>query len=499
MGVFKIHPRGLSAVTCSMMEDASNNYQVLPSSIEMNYHQRLNLVYAETKDRGHVTGIKTGLVPVQFAVMVKGATQAATIANLRTLVQAVTHADGGYIEYRPIGLATNVMTTWYRYVQSKAPHVVRTEGLIDKVMAAYNQAGPVDAVMVEFEVQTYAWGTSNPYNLILIKSTTTVRNHYDSSNNNALIVLNSAIKGDVVFPVIYVTGANVGSVDDIDHFYVHKKDLPAGAGINHFDWYQAENGTGDAQWTDYSSGGASNGWYCRYVDNGGADPGVLYFQGAPGIDRDCFGKVATVMALSVGSGDHVRVKLAHDLGGYYLRNETQEQRIVWSYSGYRLFDFDHMSAPIIPIPERMGEGDNQDIDDWAQATGPVVVAAGEATGDLLNVDFLWCPKVDGRSYFAKFVTQIHAHSIDDVAMHKFILDTIEGRQYVESVSTTGIIGVWTRSGPPVEDLILYKGVDSQFRFLGQYGTDPTKGWQKNFRFQVTIRGIYGTIFPFEVA
>jgi hypothetical protein len=493
-GVFTIRPYDKGAFVCTMMQDASNTLQVIPTSIEMNYHQRVNMIYAESQMGGRVSGINTGLVPIKFTVMVKGGSQSDAISELRLLTQAIVHKDGGYLEYRPIGLATNVMTTWYKYVQSKIPRVVRSEGLIDKVMETYEQAGSsVDAVIVEVELQTFAWGTSDPYDLRDI-ATGTVNTHYDGASNDNTLYIAGAFKGDVVFPVVAIEGGNVGGgLGDVTELYLHRRDQSDGT-TYHYDWFQGEDFTFNTGWASQSDPTyASGGSVARYTDAG--SEAEMYYDSIANLERYALGRVAAVANIRTSASDSAYARIAYDAGAFGNRNVTQ--RLLLDHSAgnlYKVHDFDHVSAPMVPVPERMGEGTNPSVATFGANIGPVVLAEGVNTGDQLDVDWIWLPKIGGRNYFAKFLSDSNNATIDDAQTSSLIIDCIEGQTYGIN-SSNELVGTWTHHGPSLNEFLLHDGINCCLRLTGQ----SASGVELTFEFDIDFDGIYGTIYPFETA
>ena len=500
MGVFNIHSSGgLSTITCTMMEDDAVSYQVLPKSVDPNYDKRLEAIYAETGTGGSPAGLKTGLVEFKFTMFITGANQATVISNVAAVTRVLTHLDGGFIEYRPIGLGDSVLTTWYRFVQSGVPKMVKTEGLIDAVMERYHLGGlasddQADGVLLECGVETFAWGTSDPYNPRTIMGENDVDNCYDGTHDNTFTVPATSVKGDAILPIIRINGANLTSVNDIGSVILHKRQLPAGASADHLDWREAEDHLG---WNNTVSAAASGGNF-RYVQ--GDDSGETFDWDGDTPQLDMMGKVAPIVMMKCASADDnytMRLKSALSSNDS-IQQFTDKVYIEDFVTVWKAVSFSTVDLPPAAIPRWVDQPAQIAIEDFFGGIVEIIVEADDAS-DIIHVDFAWFPKVDGGNYLAEIKSPGGTAHITDLQTNYMLIDCTAGAAYILTYLDDRVYDMFIASGPPLTDLMIFAGYDSQFRLLGQSNGGSGREWEREWEFRVSIVGLFMTVYPFSVA
>ena len=111
--------------------------------------------------------------------------------------------------------------------------------------------------------------------------------------------------------------------------------------------------------------------------------------------------------------------------------------------------------------------------------------------------------VDGGNYLAKLVTTTESAMavIRDSKNTYLLIDATSGAAIVLATAIDRVQDLWTVYGPPLTDMMIFKGYDTQFRLLGM-GLTRTSGvytYQIEFEYEVTVSGIYATIYPFQEA
>ncbi len=500
MGVFIIHSRGgLSSIPCSQMENTAISYQVLPTSIDPSYDERMKVIYSETAAGGSPAGVKTGLVKFKFRMFITGVDQAAVISNIATVTRLLTNLKGGYIEYRPVGLGDSVMETWYRFVRSGVPKMVRKEGLIDTIMERYNynKEDQIDGTLIDCEVETFAWGTSDPYTPIAIKATEDVDNTYDDTHDNTFTVASSLVKGDAIIPIIKVTGNDIGGVLDIGILYIHKKQFPIGDG-DHLDWKEAEDSSGGG-WTDAADGSRSHGEYTHATGTILSTFGINWTSVTP--NEQLAGKVVPVICLwTSDSSDKFTMYLQARHTGGHTWKDSDKLRIEALGVTAQVYNFSALDLPPVVIPDWVGATSWPSFADYFGGYFSFF-CTGDAADDRINIDFFWFPVVDGGNYLAKLVTtteSIMAVIQDDKDTY-LLIDATSGAAIVLATANDRVQDMWTVYGPPLTDMMIFKGYDTQFRLLGTGLTGGVYTHQIEFEYEVTVSGIYATVYPFQEA
>jgi hypothetical protein len=508
MGVFNIHPKGLSSITCSLMETETVDYQVDPTKIDMNESARLEVIYAQGEMGGSVRKSRAGLVAIKFRMAVFGSTQATAMANARTVVQALTNPDGGYIEYRPVDLSASVMSTYYHYLQSKPPKLTKGGvALAAAIMARMGQRGRDQeyGIQIDCEVMTKAWATSDPETLIPITTVSNLDNHDDAADDNFVIIQDSDIKGDALLPVITVDP----DVVSINTLIVYSRAMRVGANTN-LDWIEGEDyfeASGSASTTVDAN--ASNGEYAH--DSGST---VFFRYYLPEFDSTYLGHVTPIISArtsSSGTTYSIIVRLRRYLmEGIIETILGSKSDAAWYISNAALWcllhGFGEIDMPGIPIPDYITDDTSPTIGEYikgqvsapAPVDGIIVELYATRTGGSgsLQVDWLCLAKAD--EFIVKGQSQQRTGYVDDDGYHLEFGALSDGFAVLYNDPTPDRLKcTWQKYGMPMRGFILLKGFDHRLRFITAYYYDDPPETRPISTFDVTIKGIYGTVFPFE--
>lgn len=502
MGIFNIHPDGMSTVTCSMSENDTCNYQVSPTSLKFNEGKREEMIYAEAKRGGSVRGTKAGLVPINFRMIVIGSTQANAIANARTVREALSNPRGGYIEYRPIGL-DSAMSTYYHYLPSKPPEPDSYAPFEEVRMKRYGQHGPAErrdpSVVLNCEVMTEAWATSDPDSPVTVKTQATLDNRDDATHDNFVIIQDSDIKGDVLFPIVQVirNGHGIGRV------IMYVRAMRVGSNDN-LDWIEGE---------DYDDGG----WVSTVVDATASDGGYMRGTGStvtawfylPAMDSTYIGKITPIIICRTTDSDtDFNAQLSFlNLGDGVTTDTLDESKIVaiegispnaWSLRD----DFGEMDLPGFGIPKNITDNSTPTIADFIKGTGSLGVTVSwefnrTAGSGNIEVDaFVLARANDWIADIRAESADTHIHDNGDYLEINSMADSV----YVMESAGTQMLFFYNKYGSPLNQLMLRGGMDYRLRFITSAATYiKWLSCAPSAQFDVKIMGIYGTIYPFEVS
>ncbi len=215
----KINPTGLASLTMTLGPNAGGTEYIVPlQTLTLNVDQRRAIVYAPSSrgDGGEAIGEFGPLIPVAFWVSVRGSTRATMLAAYHMLQAACLNPKGGTIQYKPEDLAAGVLDTYYHYVRSKPPVLLK--------MPANRWDAPAHAdgsfsVTVEVELMTQPIATSDPDSpATLSEMADTLENWHDAteSQHNHLTISKENVKG--VLPAlvrVLVTPASSQSIGRI--------------------------------------------------------------------------------------------------------------------------------------------------------------------------------------------------------------------------------------------------------------------------------------------
>jgi len=494
MGKFVLHPTLLSDITFSLVGSSkTSNYIVAPKSINMNEAERIKILYSSGEQGGAVSKSRSGIVPIVFKVIVFGSTQANAMANYETLVRAIMSPMGGTLEYIPNGLS-GVMSTYYHYLQS-APPMIRQGGMNASMMEGYGHIDiAANSYGIECVVQlmTEAWATSDPFTLNTIVSQTTLDNNNDASNDNYLTVPNSSIKGDGVLPVIDVE-FNLYSTYYITHMLLHKKKELTGT-VDDLDWFEAEDMTDPfSEWTTTVDSAASDGNKEISVVNEHAN---IRFNLSSSIDRTYLGKVVPIICTKHASSGTVTCWIR-----WYPTTYSSGFRTLVEFdfgvgnSDWRIAVSDQeFDLPPLEIPSHVDESSTPTIGSYlSQIPFDIDFYDGTSLITDLEFDFLWLPTTDD---WISLAVNEDTYWLDG-SITRF--DSRTGNVTIID-SSDRLLHIPKHYGRPISDLIFEKGYDHRLSILGWRAvTASSGGYTKQNTFDVTVKGIYVTIYPFNEA
>jgi hypothetical protein len=474
-----------------MMTDPSINYQVDPRSIDFAPDKRLEIIYAQGKVGGAVRGTRAGLAPFKHQIVVKGTSMANALSNARTILQAIINEGGGYLEYKPTGLAAGVMSTYYHYLKSKPPKLLGSGALTDAVMTGRyvkdENSTATHFVKYSVELSTKAWATSDPDTRITIVSQTTLANHDDAGHNNFVIVDNDDIKGDAFLPIISI--ARAGSPIEWNYIFVHKRRMRT-ADNDNLDWFEGESGT-SIDWSTTPSATYSNG-DAEFTNV--ASPSDLIFGGVfnAGMDSTYIGKVTPIarMWCTPTAVYDVKFKIGSlGSGGSFVNVlETNTIRVTASLDDSPvLYTFTELDFP----PTAWQDIDDDDLDDYLGNVGILVEASLVSGAGNLLLDYFVLAKAD------EFIAVLFGDQPLNVANMELEVDSVSRGSFLIEGTPVALENSWAKRGSPYDNMIMLKGFDYRWRFIGWYIATGASAYNIDDPFNLTIEGLHATIYPFE--
>ena len=198
-----INPTGLSALTMDLTGGGpaadTTPYIVPLQTLDFHEEDRWRYVYSEAPpgEGGEMVGQYGPLVPVSFWVIIRTPTRGELIVAYNDLARALMNAKGGTIKYKPEDAPDTAQDTYYHYLSSSPPELVKREG--NRWDAPAGASGMFTlVVMVEFRTQPIA--TSDPDNPVaLTELSVTLQNWYDAgeSQSNKVEITAANLKGSM--------------------------------------------------------------------------------------------------------------------------------------------------------------------------------------------------------------------------------------------------------------------------------------------------------------
>jgi hypothetical protein len=469
------------------MENATSDHQIVPSSIDMNVAGRYEVLYAPAESGGVARKIRHSLVPIRFRVVVWGTSQADAMTNLRTLNRILTHSEGGYIRYKPLGLAAGVMTTYYRYLPSRPARVVNPGAYHNMMMETYMQTGRADTeygIVVECEVMTKPWATSDPSSLTTIQSQTTIENTDDGTYDNYVEIAESAVKGDAIFPVIRIQNKEATSAY---RYFVHHFKEADGLSTNK-DMHEISISGGWLQrlgsWADQSDSTAASGTRVETSSATGAIYGVLEdFD----LDHAYMGKVTPwVRAKTEAATEYdIRVQL---LWGSSILEQTAYQTV--DQTTWETFFFEEVDIPPTGVPGRITDASSPDISQFLGNIRFEIYAIRTTGSGDLHLDIL------GLSNAKNFVAIFEGSYLSAAGTEYLEIErpTETFGEYTSAGRLSAAQSSWGKYGTPISRLMFEKGYDHRLRF---HSAKSSLDDDKDHETYITVLGLYATMTPFE--
>lgn len=197
MATFIIHPKGKSSITCDMTLNGSSN--IVVSTWDWKEEERAEILLS--RDQGSIPrGVAYDLVDVPLSFVVYGTSPEGVAINARELMSAFSSAGGGTIEFLPLDYSDSIMHTYYHYLQSKPPK---------RRISADGKITPKDdnefGAIYDFEVTIKSWATSDPdyANYDNVGSIGTISsNEYDAIA--VATIDKDLMKGDIMYSMLEI-------------------------------------------------------------------------------------------------------------------------------------------------------------------------------------------------------------------------------------------------------------------------------------------------------
>lgn len=478
-GIFTIKPRYLSDITCALGKISSVKYYVLPTRVHWNEQDRVKIAYASGGQGGFASGEQRGLSQATFEMVIFGTDMADAMSGLRTVTQALTSQWGGHIQYRPVGLDSGVLSTYYHYLQSSPP-AIEGQGPLSDFGPQYVHSTYQYGIRCQCQVAIKAWATSDPASPATIKTSTSIQNFTDGSNVNYVIVENSSIKGDAVIPIVDYDRTDSES-QLIAYMYVHRKRMVVG-NTDTQDFIDSDDFS--PAWTHVADASVCGGDYERTTTTDGSQVGYTFFSG---MDRTYFGRISPIMCAKT-SGEYTAYVSLTQTAAVVEQNDP----VTIDSASWKLYKLGQLDFPIIDPPDYIPVAN---CDSWLLVAYLNLDVALVSAGNL-DFDFLWIPKADDWiTHISSIDPDSSANSLD--TGDNLLIDGFTGSVYNGSPlpPTYTLISVWNVDGPKI-DLVLEKGFDHKISFLA---SDENDLFRHAFEADVTVYGLYATIFPFETA
>jgi hypothetical protein len=486
MTEFNVHPDRLSSISCELSgeKDAGNystNYLVDVNTIDMNEAERLSIIYSEDGRFGIARRGRLPLVPIAFTIWVWGTTQAGAMDNARALQRAMSNPHGGYIEYRPLGLSSSVLTTWYRYLPSKPPALVDGGvALSQYFMEKFNKRdGQVYAVRLDFsDVMTYAWATSDPDSPATLLSTTTVDNCDDADQDNYVVVNNSNIKGDGAWPNVVVEYSNSA----IKTLLLYHRSMPDGSSSN-LDYLESGDYNSRTNFSTQADAGKSGGSYERCS----SATGNIHWLVGSGWDLSYLGKVTPLIAVLAGSGD--TWDLTFNCEGSGVLRSSSARELVGT-GDWQIFELPEIDFPPFNRQLFIDDGSTPTIGTYLAVLQFVLYVERTSGSGSIDIDFAVVARAE--EFICKF-TNSDADMLGNPTPYVEI-DAFSDGVYMKDGSDR-VLDVPDRYGVPIKEFFLRSEYDHRIRFFVMDDVDDD--YDAVDQIDVTVTGIFGTIFPFS--
>lgn len=487
MGVFVIQPRSpaLSDITCSLIEDDSIDYQVIPGTIDFAEEKRVDLT-----SEGNANEMATA----KFSMVVFGSTQANALANAETVRRAVVDKQGGYIQYRPIGL-DSAMSTYYWYRGGKTPKMVQGVSAthLGKIDQSFVRANNTDkfAIALQIKVEIRPWATSDPSSYVTVVTSTSLSNCDDADQDNSVVVDNDDLKGAGFIPIIEATG-NPGGVDSM-LMQVRKMRTTE---TTRLDWIEGED---FRVWdTEPTLASASAGAYGRF--NGGTDDAVEYTSFS-GIDSTYVGVISPIVAVRLQTGtDSYRFRFysgsPSTLFPKYVRTDWLDFE-PGDTSWYVLRGFDEVPFPIVAIPNHIDDDSTPDVGGFVSSNAQLSLEWEDTTdggGSGFDVDWVFMAKSDDWIAFFSGSSALSSRI--------FVVDGVSRDCWIEWSSS--FEENLNKYGSAWADLFLEKGWDHRISFVwlsSNTGTFTVPSgislYSHTTAYNVVVKGLHATIYPFS--
>lgn len=473
-GVFEIHPAGGSTIICDTL-DTIDTAEYLLISADLKESEREKIIYSEGKFDGSVINSTASIVTVEFVILVNGDTPEEIAGNLGTLKAVFFNHEGGYIEYRPIGYSSSVITTFYKYLQSPPPERLREPDAVQSSIELDFAMGQ----LYRFQIKVFSLATSDPDDVLGEIISGDVWAYTEGSEKGYLVLSASSIKGDGLFPIISIEGYTSPVLAQTDDFIIS--------------FYEIESGKEDLDW---------------YISGPTMDPGVTFdttnrFTSSSPLSfwkvtfpvqstsRRPFGKCAPMVSYkTTAAGWRARIVNGQTDPVSPLTDWRDMDNVTGQWD---IIIFDTVPVPPSPYPDVMP------LANLTQYIGFEV--DNTITPSYVNVYGLLLSPVSGNSWIAQFNSPFIGVAADYVGTDRGVsINCPAGinHEFTGNPLTGDFLHSWYKKGMPIREAIMSKGT-YQIRYLGPVGTtrwSHDQGDSDN-KMDMTVAGQFYTIYPFK--
>jgi len=473
MGIFTFHPFGKPSLACGLA-DNTFDHQVIPGSIDFKEGERLEIVYSEVGRRTKPVGKKENVVDAVFSMVIFGSTPELVGQSFQKLCEVVQNERGGLLEYRPIGFTT-ARSTFYLYLKSPLPRV-QTQALSVPSMEYRTQTGKESdrySLICEVTLKINPIATSSPYQPVDIVGTTQLYSVQEANKSNTIFVDGNNFPTCMgVYPIIRIS--NTGS-SPIYKFLLHVR---RANGNTSLDWIEAEGFSG---WDTFSDNTASGG-SCKRTQVETKMSKTLSTE----LDSSYFGLVTPIISARVMAGNIFDLYLGIETGTEAVQ---RTRRVRVSSQDWRLYTFpDDLNLPPVPLPRYYGDSTDPTLAQYIMPSTKVSLQSSivQSAGGYVYVDFVILPVTSHWIGFL-YTDGVPLQSGGNSAL---VIDSFSDSVYLEQASAMS--GVWAYRSLPLGDLVLGRE-KYKIRFVGLLQNDKI---DVTTTFNVTIKGIYFTVYPF---
>lgn len=472
-GLFNVHPKDGTTIN-GFPGNNSSPYHLISANWEEG--KREKILYESGEIGGVIKDISHGLVEVTLLIAIGGDDESDVSANARTLNQAFRNPSGGTIEFRPPGFSSNVLSTFYHYLQSRLSKRIADKASIPNGLWAV-------AEVHEFAIQINAWATSDPNNLINIASLT-VQN-YDAS---PAIIGESLFRGDVFFPRFSIADLTIGST--LDQVLFHLADV--GSSDPALDLYD-----GGATLTSNFAFDPLND--VRYQSGNGVSIGILGWDIPSTITRKYTGKVAPLVVYSSNMYQVVNsLQAAMRIGTGQLRVYVNDELPLppeTSTYGWTMAFLGEFNFPLHEVPDSLSNLgialENESVEVIARYGTPTTPT------NRFRINVLYLLNVTPPNWAALFEKNDSSSELSLTT--NLVIDGVEGIHYMLDTSNNSLEGTWLKYGNPIPSMVFPSNTSYQVRCLTRGFTGPNADdiGRGNESKAVNVDVIFGTIYPFE--
>jgi len=354
---FIIYPEGLDSLTVATdVNPETSPYLLLSGTLDFHEEQR------------RVDNDRTGAdlrVPVTFWLAIKHTTREGMITAYNDLDQALANKQGGRIAFKPDGLGAGVLTTYYHYVKSPPPELLKRK---NNRWDASPKADGYYTIYVDVQVLTYPIATSDPDNPVTLTDlATTIDNWVDPVEEwtNRLTVQAANVKGTMQALLRIMARPNPDSSQNLGRLIIFKRD--EGTLSNFVSIYEAEDASviyPSVAWTDIADSERGEGHYMRCLpsaDANGVAQGLRFTITNPSDHKGRFAVFGVGLddAYSLGVWTHqVKIKVGNAI------QTGRSDREATDLHTWELIYVGEFELPPVPLSDAEGGYDTGPYIEW---------------------------------------------------------------------------------------------------------------------------------------